>query len=173
LDRDDTLNRDRVGGYIDDCRDIVPMPFAREFIENAKGRGYLLFLITNQSGVGHGFFPLEAVHRCNRRLVELLGGGEIFTEIGISIGTARLPDAYRKPSPHFAVEMCRRHGLDLRRCWMVGNGPMDMGMAANAGMRGILVNGAAVQLTAREARGCFARCGDLRAAWRILRKANG
>ncbi|MDR3117115.1 MAG: HAD-IIIA family hydrolase [Puniceicoccales bacterium] len=172
FDRDNTLNRDPEG-YIGDWRKIQPMPHARSVLGRALRAGYLLFLITNQSGVGRGFFPIEAVHACNRRLEELLGGGPIFSEIGISTGTAESPDAYRKPSPRFVEEMCSRHGLAPRRCWVVGDRDVDLAMAARAGMRGILVHGAGTVLGQEAEKACLGRFADLDSAWNFIRASDG
>ncbi|MDR2030244.1 MAG: HAD-IIIA family hydrolase [Puniceicoccales bacterium] len=172
FDRDNTLNQDPLG-YIGDWRQICPMPHARPIVQRALQAGYLLFLITNQSGVGRGYFSIEAVRACNRRLEELLGGGQIFTEIGIATGLDAVVDPCRKPSPKFLKKMCARHGLVPENCWVVGDGAADMAMARRSGARGILVHGEGTVLDPDDEKACLGRYSNLDSAWKLIGKCDG
>lgn len=136
LDRDNTLNVDR-DGYVGDWKKIELFPEVIPVLRAMRSASYLLFLVTNQSGVGRGYFSLEDVDKCNRRLLELIGDGHIFAEICVSTGTPERPDPRRKPSPKFPLEMCAKFSLHPGRCWVIGDGPCDMEMAERAGMRGL------------------------------------
>src|SRR5687767_8249729 len=111
LDRDGTLIESR--HYLSDPSEVVLMPGVREALHRFVTEGYRLFLFTNQSGVGRGFFPLEAVHRCNERMLELLDlPPPRFTEVCIATETPEMPAVYRKPSPRFIHEMMEKYALN-------------------------------------------------------------
>ncbi len=150
LDRDGTLIRHV--HYLHNPAEVELLPGVAEALKRAKELGYLLFLHTNQSGVGRGMFKLEEALACNRRMVELIGLGEdLFTDTCTAPEAPTQPQVYRKPSPKFAREMAAKHGLDLAKCWMVGDYAADVETAFAAGMRAVLIDDGQVsaeQLTA-------------------------
>ncbi|MDR0679031.1 MAG: HAD-IIIA family hydrolase [Puniceicoccales bacterium] len=171
FDRDGTLCENG-SGYLGDPEKIILVESAAQVLAAMGRAGYLLFLITNQSGVGRGYFPAGAAHRCNQRLKELLGHGKIFRETCVSTGTPDRPDLYRKPSAKFLLEMCAKYALEPAYCWVIGDSPCDGEMAAQAGARAILIgagSGAAV-----EQQGVFRwRVPNLPAAWDLIRRQDG
>ncbi|MDR0340582.1 MAG: HAD-IIIA family hydrolase [Puniceicoccales bacterium] len=171
FDRDGTLCENGTG-YLGGPGKIVLVGDAAKVLAAMSRAGYLLFLVTNQSGVGRGYFPAGSAHRCNRRLEELLGGGKIFQEICVSIGTSGRPDPYRKPSPRFLLEMCARYMLEPARCWVIGDSPCDGEMAERAGARAILIeSGLGVETASKNASRW--RVPDLTAAWDLIRLWDG
>jgi D-glycero-D-manno-heptose 1,7-bisphosphate phosphatase len=139
LDRDGTLIVHRP--YLCDPDGVELLPGVRETLGRAISDGCLLFLFTNQSGVGRGYFTLREVNACNERMCELLQlPAPGFTETCIAPEAPDAPSVYRKPSPKFILEMIARYGLDPRRSWMVGDALSDMQAGLNAGIRTTLVN---------------------------------
>jgi D-glycero-D-manno-heptose 1,7-bisphosphate phosphatase len=105
-------------------------------LESARAAGFSLYLFTNQSGVGRGLFDLDAVHAVNRRMMQLLGGGDdYFAGTCIAPEAPDAPAVYRKPSPRYILETCKADGLDSRLCWMVGDSPSDWEAGLAAGVR--------------------------------------
>lgn len=138
LDRDGTIIVD--GHYISDPSQVKLLAGVREALGLLRDSGHLLFLFTNQSGVGRGLFPLTAVHHCNRRMLELLDlGDDLFRNICIAPETPDQPQIYRKPSPRFITESITAHGLDRSRSWMVGDKPSDVEAGLNAGIQAALI----------------------------------
>ena len=134
LDRDGTLIVKH--DYLADPARVELLPGVREVLHRFMARGYRLFLFTNQSGVGRGMFKLETVHRCNERMLELLGlPFPGFTEICIATETPDMPTVYRKPSPRFITEMMSKYALTPAECWMVGDMPCDVQAGLNAGVK--------------------------------------
>ena len=126
------------------------MPGAAEGLKETLERGYLLFLLTNQSGVGRGWFRMEDVRACNQRMLELLNLPEPgFTAICIAPESPHEPSVYRKPSPRFINEMIAQHGLKAENCLMAGDRIGDLQTALNAGITPILVKSAS-DLTSEE-----------------------
>jgi len=140
LDRDGTLIRHV--HYLHDPAAVELLPGVGAALARAKKLGYLLFLHTNQSGVGRGMFPLADAVACNERMIELLDlGADVFADICVAPEAPTQPVVYRKPSPRFAREMAAKHGLDLPRCWMVGDYPADVETAFAAGMQAAALAG--------------------------------
>lgn len=133
LDRDGTLIEHKP--YLHKPEEIVLLSGTTAALRLAQEAGYLLFLFTNQSGVGRGYFALEDVHRVHIRLIELLGlGQDIFTEICVAPEHPEAPSIYRKPSPKFIQEMITKYDLIPTQCWMVGDSPSDWSAGAAAGI---------------------------------------
>ncbi len=138
LDRDGTIIREK--NYLSDPHGVELLPRAAEGLKKALERGYLLFLHTNQSGVGRGWFDLEAVHACNRRMLDLLNLPDPgFSAICIAPESPDEPAVYRKPSPRFINEMLIQHGLTAEGCFMAGDTIRDLQAALNAGITPIMV----------------------------------
>ncbi len=126
LDRDGTLILDKV--YLADPAGVELIPGTADALRRARALGYRLFLFTNQSGIGRGYHTLDATHRVNARMEELLGlGSPLFDAICIAPEAPDQPAVYRKPSPRFILEQIAAHRLDPAQCWMVGDSAADIG----------------------------------------------
>jgi len=139
LDRDGTIIYDK--DYLADPAGVELIPGARDALCAALRKGYRLFLFTNQSGIGRGYYTLDDVHACNARMLELLGLGiDLFSEICIAPEAHSPPDgeddgqSFRKPSPRFIREMIAKHALDPAQCWMVGDRESDIEAGLRAGI---------------------------------------
>jgi D-glycero-D-manno-heptose 1,7-bisphosphate phosphatase len=131
LDRDGTLIFDE--GYLADPRRVRLLPGVKEALHYFKSRHCLLFLFSNQSGIGRGYFTLAQAQACNQRLMELLElGNDPFASICLAPEIDDRPGGYRKPSPRFILESLKIFSLDAPHCWMVGDKLSDVeaGLAA-------------------------------------------
>ena len=134
LDRDGTLIIDK--HYLHDPAGVELIPGVIEALLHVRKLGYALYLLTNQSGVGRGYYALEDVVRCNERMEELIGFGfPLFAGICIAPEAPDQPSVYRKPSPRFILESIERDGLDPEQCWMVGDREADIDAGRNASIR--------------------------------------
>jgi D-glycero-D-manno-heptose 1,7-bisphosphate phosphatase len=134
LDRDGTLIENR--HYLASPEGVVLLPGVSEAIALARAGGAKLFLFTNQSGIGRGYFTLADVEAQNRRMLELLGfGDDLFERICIAPERPDEPPVYRKPSPRFIQEMLAEHAVAAEGAWMVGDAPSDWEAGIAAGIR--------------------------------------
>jgi len=138
LDRDGTVIEEK--NYLRDPAGVALLPGAVEGMRLLRDAGFGLVLITNQSGIGRGYFTLEDLDRVHERLRELL------IEVGISLdGIYICPHApeqeceCRKPKPKLALDAARDLGFDLTRSWMIGDKAADVGLARNCGAGAVLV----------------------------------
>ena len=138
LDRDGTLIVDKV--FLADPSGVELLPGAAGALRLARARGLLLFLFTNQSGIGRGYHTIEDAQRVNARMEELLGlPAPVFDGVCVAPEASGQPSLYRKPSPRFILETIARHGLDPSQCWMIGDSEADLGAAQAAGIRAAAV----------------------------------
>jgi len=133
LDRDGTLIENM--HYLKAPEGVVLLPGVREALRMAREVGAKLFLFTNQSGVGRGYFSMSDVERVNKRMLELLNlGDDLFAGVCIAPERPGEPSLYRKPSPRFIHEMLALHGIDAKASWMVGDTHVDWKAGINAGI---------------------------------------
>jgi D-glycero-D-manno-heptose 1,7-bisphosphate phosphatase len=136
LDRDGTLMKDV--GYCGDPKDVEVFPQAREALTRLKQHGYKLVIITNQSGIGRGYFGEKEYRSVEAEFFRQLGD----CLIDASYFCPDLPTTNsirRKPGPGLIFEAQREHRLDLRRSFLIGDKGSDIGCGRNAGVRTILV----------------------------------
>lgn len=153
LDRDGTLIEER--HYLHRPEDVVVFPGAGAALGRLRSAGFKLFIVSNQSGVGRGYFTLEDVHRVNQRLLEeLAADGVRFERIYTAPEAPDVPSRGRKPSPQFLFDARDEFGLDLAASFMIGDKLLDLETAWNAGLKACLLvrtgYGAETERTARE-----------------------
>lgn len=82
LDRDGTLIKHV--HYLRDAGKVQLIEGVKEGLKNLMESGIKLFLHTNQSGVGRGYFPIKDVHLCNNKMMTLLGCDRVFEDVCIA-----------------------------------------------------------------------------------------
>ncbi len=133
LDRDGTIIIDK--DYLADPAGVELIPGAREALWRARDLGYLLFLVTNQSGIGRGLHTLDDALQVNVRMEELLGlPRPLFAGVCIAPEAPGQPSLYRKPSPRYLQEKIAAHSLSPELSWMVGDRESDVETGRNAGV---------------------------------------
>lgn len=139
LDRDGTIIEDL--HYLADPNKVTLLPKSQKSIKRFILMGYKVFLFTNQSGVGRGMFTLEAVEKCNEKMLELLGFGKyLFSGSCIATEAPDEEPIYRKPSPKFILEMIEKHKLNKDDCYMVGDKYSDVMAGLNAGIKSVFLS---------------------------------
>ena len=134
LDRDGTINEEKE--YLCDPAKLVLFPGAGPALRRLLEAGFLLFIVTNQSGIGRGLYTLEDMHRVNARLCELLAlDGVRFEKIYYAPEAPDQPSRGRKPSPQFLFDARDEFGLDLAQCYMIGDKLIDLECGWNAGVK--------------------------------------
>lgn len=142
LDRDGTVIKDK--HYLHKPRGVALLPGVGEALGALASQGMRFFLVSNQSGVGRGMFPEEAVAACNARLAELLARyGVVLTD---SVYCPHAPEencACRKPGTGMWETLSARHSLDPACCLMAGDKVEDIrfGSAAGVALRILVLTG--------------------------------
>jgi D-glycero-D-manno-heptose 1,7-bisphosphate phosphatase len=138
LDRDGTL-ADEVG-YLNHASRFRMFPFAAEAIRRLNGAGLPVVVVTNQSGVGRGYFPESLVRTVNELMTQQLAAAEARIDaIYYCPHTSADNCDCRKPKTGMLERAAREHALDLRRSFVVGDRYGDVELARNAQARSVLV----------------------------------
>jgi D-glycero-D-manno-heptose 1,7-bisphosphate phosphatase len=134
LDRDGTLIEDR--DYLHRPEEVVIFPGVGPALKRLQDAGFKLILVTNQSGVGRGYFPIEDVHRVHEHLArELAKDGVKFEKIYIAPEHPDAPSRGRKPSPQCLFDARDEFGIDLGQSYMIGDKLIDLECGWNAGVK--------------------------------------
>jgi D-glycero-D-manno-heptose 1,7-bisphosphate phosphatase len=146
FDRDNTLIIN--DGYLGDPAGVILMPGAAHAVARARGLGFAVVTISNQSGVARGLFDEQAVQSVDRKMDQLLLAEHPRAIIDLHLYCPDHPDAVvpayrkhsdlRKPAPGMLLLAARMLDLDLPCSWLVGDAPRDIEAGKTAGCRTIL-----------------------------------
>lgn len=138
LDRDGTVIFDR--HYLSDPDGVELLPGAVDGLRQMVEMGFGLAVLTNQSGVGRGYYDEASVHACNERMAEFLRPHGIgFDGIFFCPHTPDAQCGCRKPQPGLMEQAAEALGFDPAESFMIGDKEADMGVGRNTGATTILV----------------------------------
>lgn len=139
VDRDGVINRER-RDYVTRWDDFCFLPGAVEALVALTRAGLDVIVITNQSAIHRGIVTAATVDGLHQRMVEVLrrAGGCVLA-IYVCPHTPDEGCACRKPQPGLLLQAAREHGLDLARCYLIGDKLSDMEAGMAVGCRCLLV----------------------------------
>ena len=140
LDRDGVVTIDR--GYIHRVDQLGFVPGATALCRAAAAQGFLLVIVTNQSGIGRGLFTEAGYRAFTQEMLARLGaeGVEIAAVYHCpyhptaGIGLYRRDHPWRKPNPGMLLDAARALDLDLAASVLIGDGARDIVAARRAGV---------------------------------------
>lgn len=138
LDRDGTLIEER--NYLADPDQAVLLPHVVDGLRALTKQGFRLIIVSNQSGIGRGYFSDIAANAVNQRVIDML------TREGVEIAACYMcphrPEEQchcRKPQPGMIEKACQAFSINLASSIVIGDNRTDLQLATNAQMRGFLV----------------------------------
>ena len=145
IDRDGTISEEV--GYINHLSRFRLFPYSAAALRQLHQDGYLAIVITNQAGVARGYFSEEMVQAIHKRMTEELQAGDAALDAIYycthhpSVGQPpfRLECDCRKPKPGLLLRAAQDFDIDRENSWMVGDRYSDIELAANAGVKSVLV----------------------------------
>jgi len=138
LDRDGTIAEEV--GYLNHPSRFRIFPFAAAAILRLNEAGFPVVVVTNQSGVGRGYFPESLVRSVNELMKkDLAAAGARIDAVYYCPHTSADRCDCRKPKTGLLERAAREHLLDLSRSFVVGDRYGDIELARNVRARGILV----------------------------------
>src|SRR5207237_8604904 len=112
LDRDGTIMEEK--HFLYRPEEVAIFPGVAAALRRLQAAGFKLFIVSNQSGVGRGYFTLADVERVNRRLVELLARDSVrFDKTWIAPDAPEQLSRGRKPSPQFLYHARDEFAIDI------------------------------------------------------------
>lgn len=144
IDRDGTINFEKE--YLFRAEECELIPGTAQAIHLLNDAGYLVVVVTNQSGVARGYYTEEDVHLLHRHISAELGksgarvdGWFYCPHHPEGRGSYALPCRCRKPQPGMLLEAARRLDIDLESSFMIGDKLADVQAGHAAGCRAFLV----------------------------------
>ena len=138
FDRDNTLIID--SNYMHKLEDLRFYDDTFSALKKIQNKGYLLFIVTNQSGIGRGYFTVQQMQQFNQLMLNKLSEQEI--EIKDIVFCPHAPEDNcdcRKPSPKLINDLIEKYNIDKETSFMVGDKLSDAEAGSNAGIKGILI----------------------------------
>ncbi len=140
FDRDDTLIHDSNYMYKIEQLNFIDGVF--KTLKELQDRNYLLFIVTNQSGIGRGYFEEKDMHNFNNHMLgKLLEQGIKITDIAFCPHAPEDNCECRKPSPKMLNDLCKKYDIDKSQSYMVGDKNSDIKSGEKAGLKTFKVLG--------------------------------
>lgn len=144
FDRDGVINLDH--GYVGTRERFEWVEGAARAIVLCREAGYLVFVVTNQAGVAHGYFDEAAVKALHAYMRESLAAqGALIDDVRYcphhpraKRARYRKDCAWRKPGAGMILDLAKSWPLDLKRSFLVGDKESDLEAARAAGIEGFL-----------------------------------
>ncbi|MFX0030421.1 MAG: D-glycero-alpha-D-manno-heptose-1,7-bisphosphate 7-phosphatase [Candidatus Hermodarchaeota archaeon] len=137
LDRDGTLIEDKDYAY--KVEDLEILPGVIEGLKKLQ-KDYIFVIVTNQSGIGRGYYTTEDFHNYNNHLIRLLDEEHIRIEKTYFCPHLREEGCdCRKPKTKFVKEIVNDFNISIRDSWMIGDHPSDIQFGMNAGCRTVFL----------------------------------
>jgi D-glycero-D-manno-heptose 1,7-bisphosphate phosphatase len=136
LDRDGTLMEEV--HYCADPAQVKLYAGVREGLQKLKEAGFLLVIVTNQSGIGRGIITAAQYHAVQAELLRQLGEGMIDASYYCPDAPGT-PSSRRKPEPGMVLEAAAEFAIDLPRSFFIGDKRDDVECGKRAGTRTIQV----------------------------------
>ena len=134
LDRDGTLIVEK--NYLHRPEEVEVFPGAGAALKKLCDAGFKLIIVTNQSGIGRGYFTLADAERVNDRVrADFARDGVRFEKTYVAPEAPDQPSRVRKPSPQFLFDARDEFDLNLAESYMVGDKLIDLECGWNAGVK--------------------------------------
>ena len=138
VDRDGTICYDK--HYLAEVNELQIIPTVADGISRLNKAGIKVVIVTNQSGIARGRFDERRLDEIHERLKEILWAEG--AKIDDLFFCPHMPDAgcrCRKPAPGMMLDASKKHNIDLRTSFVIGDRMMDIEMAHKVGSKAILV----------------------------------
>ncbi len=141
LDRDGVINIDKQ--YVSKIKDFQFKNGIFELLKYLQKLGYKLIVVTNQSGIGRGYYSQKDFEILTRwKIEELKKRGIVIDDVFFCPHAPELLCECRKPKAKMLLDAQKKFNIDLKNSWMIGDKKSDIEAGKNAGVgKTILVLG--------------------------------
>lgn len=127
IDRDGTINKDP--GYLGDASRLQLLEGAQEGLKQLKALGFLIVVVSNQSGIGRGFITKKQVTEVNNKLSQLLGPAATYDSLLYCPHAPKDECSCRKPKTGLVD-----FDFDKINSYMIGDKLSDINFGLNLGL---------------------------------------
>ena len=175
LDRDGTINIEK--NYLHKIEDFEFIPGAPEAIKKLKDAGFLVIVVSNQSGIARGYFDEQAVMLLHQHIQTLLKSyGTVIDAFYFcphhpeeGLGDYKVDCDCRKGNPGMLLQAAKEYDIDLQNSFMVGDKLADIEAGKRAGCKSILVlTGYGATTALKPETATVEKCLDLGCAARLI-----
>lgn len=138
LDRDGTIIHEKPGVYLSDPKKVRPYKSAVKALQLLEKKGFKLFIVSNQSGIGRGYFTEDTVNKVHERMLQLLRPVKI-TEIVFCPHAPNEECDCRKPKPKMGRDLIKKYKIDPKHSYMIGDKKADVEFGHALGCKAVLV----------------------------------
>lgn len=138
LDRDGTITVER--NYLSNHNQVELIPNAAKGLKKLRNLGLGLLVITNQAGVGRGYFNLNDLKLIHERMIDLLAAEGVAID-GIYFCPHKVEDncTCRKPKLGLIEQALKKHNFDPKGCFVIGDKALDIELGEAMGATTFLV----------------------------------
>src|SRR5689334_11301459 len=136
VDRDGTIIHD--ADYCSDPSQVRLLDGAASALRRLKDAEFKIIVITNQSGIGRGFFTEEQYREVEAEVLRQVGD-DLIDATYFCPDAPGQPSKCRKPAPGMIIQAARDHNVDLSLSFLIGDKEIDAECAHNAGVRAVRV----------------------------------
>lgn len=138
LDRDGVINKDYVD-YVYSADKLEILPKVKEALIAFKEAGYLVIIITNQSGIAKGLYTREQMHECHELIQQSCD--HLIDYIYFAPGHPSVSESLsRKPGSLMFERAIAKFAIDIEQSWMIGDKDRDLIPAKKLGLKTIQVD---------------------------------
>ncbi len=138
LDRDGTLIYEKPGVYLCDPKQVRLYKSTKPALALLCKDGFKLFMVSNQSGIGRGYFTEKEVNAVHAYLQKLLKPARL-EEIVFCPHAPNEHCACRKPQPKMGLDLIKKYHIDTANSYMIGDKKADVEFGKAIGCKTILV----------------------------------
>ena len=147
LDRDGVINDDL--GYVHKQKDVIFLPGIFELVKKAKSLNYLVVIVTNQAGIGRGYFTVAQFNKLTEWMKKNFLENDGFIDAVYycpyhpteGLGSYKIDSSLRKPYPGMIKKAAIDLDIDLSASIMVGDNLTDMQAGESAGINKLFLYG--------------------------------
>lgn len=138
LDRDGTINIDY--GYVYEIKKFKYLPNAIKGLKILNDLGYLLIIVTNQSGIGRGYYTIADFNKLNDYMLnDLKEKGVNIAKVYMCPHTDNDKCSCRKPEVSLFYQAIKEFDIDLSKSYLIGDKERDLSLCEKENIKGILL----------------------------------
>ena len=139
LDRDGVVVRSLVvkkKGYAPrNLNDFKILPNVSIYSKKLKKKNFKLIVVTNQPDVSKGLIKKSTLHKMHKILKEKCDYDDIYVST-----SASKKSFFRKPNPGMLIAAIKKHNLNIKKCYLIGDRESDILAAQKVGCKSIFIN---------------------------------